>query len=177
METIKKRISFATITNIIFAVTSLFYVTVSLVYFIAMTYTMLNGNEYEMLGFIFGLIGLPIALAAFAIPVVRIVILVCTLNLNKNLKNGGKTSGLLIATGVMQILDAIGSPLIYSFISTILYLMIEGPLQSVFGDGRLFNLIYGLLGLTIGLPVLIKGVLQIVSAVLLFKCKEPKKQN
>ena len=126
---VKKRVSFATILNIIFAVTSLLYVTVSLVYFIAMTYTLFNGNEYEMLGFIFGLIGLPVALAALAIPVVRIVILVCTLNLNKNFKKGGKTSGLIIATGVMQILDAIGSPVIYFFISTILYLMLQGPLQ------------------------------------------------
>ena len=50
-----KNVKFATIINIVFVVTSLIYVLLSLAYFLAMGNTMINGNEYEMLGFIFGL--------------------------------------------------------------------------------------------------------------------------
>ena len=63
METkVNKRVKFVTIISIIFAVTSLFYLGLAVAYFIAMGVTLMTGNEYEMLGFIFGLIGLPLAI-------------------------------------------------------------------------------------------------------------------
>lgn len=170
METaVIKRIRFNTVISIIFAITSLFYVVVSTVYFVSMIYTLEFGNEYEKLGFVFGLIGLPIALAAMAIPVFRIVILVLSIILNKKIKNGVKVPALNVIIGIMHILDAVGSPIIYIFIANILYLFSQDAIQSILGDGRIYGLVYGLLGLLLGIPVLAKGVMQIVSSVLLFK--------
>ena len=57
-----KKVKFTNIVNIISVITSLLYVLLSVAYFVAMGNTLINGNEYEMLGFIFGLIGLPIVI-------------------------------------------------------------------------------------------------------------------
>ncbi len=170
METkTNKGVKFATIISIIIAITSLLYLIVALIYFISMISTLMFGNEYEMLGFIFGLIGLPIALAALAIPVFRIAILVCSLILSKKEKKGINAKGLKAVTGIMHILDAVGSPIIYVFITSILYLLSVDSIQSVLGDGQIFSLFYAFLGFVLGMPVLAKGIIQIVSSVVLFR--------
>ena len=82
METkVSKRVNFVTIISIIFAVTSLFYLGLAVAYFIAMGVTLMTGNEYEMLGFVFGLIGLPLVIIILAFPVFRVIILVLSLNI------------------------------------------------------------------------------------------------
>ena len=164
---VSKRVRFFTIISIIFVVTSLFYLFLSLAYFIAMGITLATGNEYEMLGFIFGLIGLPIAIGVLAVPVFRIIILVCGLNLSKKNKEGIKAKGLVISTGVMQIIDAVFSPILFGCIGSIIVLISQDMFQNIPGG----SFLYGLLLSTFNIPVLIKGVLQIISSVMLFKGK------
>ena len=165
--TVSKRVRLSKIISIIVAVTSLFYVFLVVAYFVAMEATLVNGNEYEMLGFIFGLIALPLAIAVLFVPVFRIVILICSLNLSKKFKEGNKANGLVFATGIMQIVDAVCSPLIYGFIASLLFLFSRDLFQGIPGG----DLLYGLFGLTIDIPVMVKGVVQIISSVLLFKSK------
>lgn len=165
-----KRVRFALIINIVSVVTSLLYVILSLAYFIAMT-SMANGNEYEVLGFIFGLIGLPVVLVFMVIPIFRIIILICTIFLNKKIITGKKATGLRVSTGIMQILDAIASFIIFSFTSSVAIMFSTDLLQSIFGTGRFFSIMYCFIGFCAIIPSLVKGILQIVSAVFLFTLK------
>ena len=166
----KKRLKFTLIINIIAVVTSLLYVALSFAYFMAMV-SMANGNEYEILGFIFGLIGLPVVLIFMIIPVFRIIILICTVNIKKKIMTGKNTSGLRVTTGIMQIIDAVASFAILSFTSSVAVMLSTDLLQSAFGDGRLFSIMYCLIAFGTIIPSLIKGVMQIISAVFLFGMK------
>ena len=166
-----KKVKFTNLVNIISVITSLLYVLLSIAYFVAMGNTLINGNEYEMLGFIFGLIGLPVVLVFMIIPIFRVIILILTINVNKKIKTGGKTTGLRISAGIMQIIDAVVSFIVFSFTSSFGLLLLTDPLHSAFGDGRLFSTIYLFLGLGLIIPVLAKGIVQIISAVMLFSVK------
>ena len=156
----RKKVKFSLVLNIIFAVTSLIYVITSLVYFIWMIVTMTTGNEYEMLGFIFGLIFLPIFIGILIIPIFRIVTLVLSIIMNKKVQNGQKAGALCIVTGIMQILDAIVSPFVFSSFGTIPALLIEPGEPLAFFNLLLSFLIFGIAG--------IKSIIQFVSAILLF---------
>lgn len=166
METkVSKRVKFVTIISIIFAVTSLFYLGLAVAYFIAMGVTLMTGNEYEMLGFIFGLIGLPLAIIILAFPVFRVIILVLSLNIRKKYKEGRKAKGMAITTAVMQIIDAVASPVAFFFIGSLIFLFSQDIFNAIPGGG----LLYTIFGLTINIPVIAKGVLQIIASVMLFK--------
>ena len=167
-----KNVKFATIVNIVFVVTSLIYVLLSLAYFIAMGNTMINGNEYEMLGFIFGLIGLPVVIVYMIIQIFRIITLICNVKLSKKIKTGEKTKGLRVSTGVMQIIDAVASFAVVNFTTTVGIMFLADSLHAVFGDGRLYSTVYCLILFTFGIISAVKGIMQIVSAVLLFKIKD-----
>ncbi len=166
-----KKVKFTNIVNIISVITSLLYVLLSVAYFVAMGNTLINGNEYEMLGFIFGLIGLPIVIVFMIIPVFRIIILILTINAGKKIKTGEKTTGLRISAGIMQTLDAVVSFIVFSFTGSIVPMLLTDPLQSAFGDGQLYSTIYLLIWLGTFVPAAIKGIIQIISAVLLFSIK------
>ena len=71
----------------------------------------------------------------------------------------------------MQIIDAVVSFIVFSFTGSIGLLLLTDPLHSAFGDGRLFSTIYLLIGLISIIPVVIKGIMQIISAILLFSIK------
>lgn len=167
-----KKIKYTNIINIIFVITSLLYVILSIAYFVAMGNTMINGNEYEMLGFIFGLIGLPVVLVFMIIPIFRVIILILTINVNKKIKTGGKTTGLRISAGIMQIIDAVASFVVVNFTTTVGIMFLADSLQAVFGDGRLYSTVYCLILFTFGIISAVKGIMQIVSAVLLFQIKD-----
>jgi hypothetical protein len=164
METrVSKRVGFFTIISIVVAVTSLFYVISSIVYFVAMGLS-LNGNEYDKLGFLFGLIGLPVAVVALAVPVVRIITLILSINLGNKVKAGSKAGGLCVAAGILQIVDAVISPVIFSIVGTILYVLGLDAFQGL-------ETLYALMGFAAGAIVLAKCAAQIVASIFLFKCK------
>ncbi len=164
-STVSKKIKFSRMISIIFAVTSLIYVIAVIGYFVAMIVTLMTGSEYDMLGFVFGVFALPIALVLLLIPICRIITLMLSIHLNKKMQSGNNAAGLCTATGVLQIIDAVVTMFVFGFISLIPSLFMD-PEQS------LLAFLDILLGLFLFAVAAAKIVLQIISAISLFKIKK-----
>ena len=157
-SSMKTKAKLSLILNIVFSITSLIYVVIAIIYFVAMSVTAATGNEYEMLGLVFGLFVLPIIIGILIIPVFRIVTLVLSIILNKKIKNGSNATALRVITGILQIVDAL-TPIIPILAYPALGLLIEN-------EGLSF--LFALSVILFVVIVSVKSLLQISSAILLF---------
>ena len=158
-SSMKTKAKLSLILNIVFSITSLIYVVIAIIYFVAMGVTAATGNEYELLGVVFGLFALPIIIGILIIPVFRIVTLVLSIILNKKIKNGSNATVLRVITGILQIVDALVSPIIPILAYPALGLLIEN-------EGLSF--LFALSVILFVVIVAVKSLLQIASAILLF---------
>lgn len=157
-SSMKTKAKLSLILNIVFSITSLIYVVIAIIYFVAMSVTAATGNEYEMLGLVFGLFVLPIIIGILIIPVFRIVTLVLSIILNKKIKNGSNATALRVITGILQIVDAL-TPIVPILAYPALGLLIEN-------EGLSF--LFALSVILFVVIVAVKSLLQIASAILLF---------
>lgn len=157
-SSMKTKAKLSLILNIVFSITSLIYVVIAIIYFVAMSVTAATGNEYEMLGLVFGLFVLPIIIGILIIPVFRIVTLVLSIILNKKIKNGSNATALRVITGILQIVDAL-TPIVPILAYPALGLLIEN-------EGLSF--LFALSVILFVVIVAVKSLLQIASSILLF---------
>ena len=161
-SSMKTKAKLSLILNIVFSITSLIYVVIAIIYFVAMSVTAATGNEYEMLGLVFGLFVLPIIIGILIIPVFRIVTLVLSIILNKKIKNGSNATALRVITGILQIVDAL-TPIVPILAYPALGLLIEN-------EGLSF--LFALSVILFVVIVAVKSLLQIASSILLFITKK-----
>ena len=159
-SSMNKKAKLSLIINIVCTITSMVYLILAIVYFVAMIGTAATGNEYEMLGVVFGFFALPIILVILIIPVFRIITLIFSITLNKKVKSGSNATAFRVITGILQIVDAIASPIIPICIYPVIGLLFD----SSSGLSFLFALSCIVFFVIVGA----KSILQIVSAIMLF---------
>ena len=158
-SSMKTKAKLSLIINIVCTITSMVYLILAIVYFVAMIGTAATGNEYEMLGVVFGLFALPIILVILIIPVFSIITLIFSIILNKKVKSGSNATAFRVITGILQIVDALVSPIIPILAYPALGLLIEN-------EGLSF--LFALSVILFVVIVAVKSLLQIASAILLF---------
>lgn len=158
-SSMKTKAKLSLILNIVFSITSLIYVVIAIIYFVAMGVTAATGNEYEQLGVVFGLFALPIIIGILIIPVFRIVTLVLSIILNKKIKNGSNATALRVITGILQIVDALVSPIVP---------LLAYPALGLFIENEGLSFLFALSVILFVVIVAVKSLLQIASAILLF---------
>ena len=176
----KKKVTFATVISIIFAVTSLGYVITACVYIIHMLTLLIKHSELDMMAFLFELIGLPLILVFIFVPIVRIVAMILSITSLKKLKAETLKHALNVVSGLLQILDALVSPIAY--IGLLFYVTgyaLDSQINKIFDEmyflsGDACDTIRTILFVLLCIPVFVKGIIQIVSAIMLFTAKKAK---
>ena len=175
----KKKITFAVILNSFTTVTSVLYFVIAVAVFIGIIALFGSfggtGHSTDAAGFavFFLIVLIPLEFVFVFFPITRLVALISSVLALNKLKKQKSPKGNMVLAGILQIWDAIST---WIFLGLAIVIAVNpGMVAQMFGSigysspNAVNSLISMLLCILVGIPVLAKNVLQIVSAVILFK--------
>ncbi len=180
---LKKPIKLSIIINSVTAACSILYLIITVVIIvlcIGLSVASPGGYTGQGLAIFLTALILPIGLFFAVFPITRITALICSIASSDRLHNGKNPKGTMIMSGVLQILDALGS---WCFLGIIIFTatrpgIVLKALEAIGATvpDPLLNSLSSVLFFICSIPLMAKTALQIISSVKLFNATKNYKE-